>query len=102
MIRSLLLIGLSICGLQAACNRPFAQQPPAPLSVDEQLARVPPALLDSRGQAKVRIEGLNRAANDQLGLINRPALVERLRKIMTDTQQPPALRLAILGQLTTL
>ena len=100
MIRSLFLICLSVAGLLAEAST-FAQSPSA-LSVDAQLAGVPAALLDSRAQEGTRIAALNAVASDDLGLFGRPALVERLRKLMVERQQPANLRLAVFSRVSVL
>ena len=61
----------------------------------------PPALLDARAPLQVRLEALKSVAYDEHGLYDRPALVDELRKVMIDKQQPADLRLAIFGEVTS-
>lgn len=100
MIRSLLLICLSVAGLFVSVGT-FAQSPSV-LSVDAQLAGVPTVLLDTRAQETARIAALNAVASDGPGLLGRPALVERLRKVMIDREQPANLRLAVFRRVSVL
>jgi hypothetical protein len=103
MIRNLLLACLSVFSFLVAASHAFAQpSSSSSVSGDAQLAGVPAALLDSRAQETERIAALNVVASDDLGLFGRPALVERLRKVMVDKREPADLRLAVFSRVSVL
>ncbi len=100
MIRSLLSICMTVAAVLVAVDT-HAQAVPA-ASVDAQFAGVAPALLDSSAPEAARLAALDAVAKDELGLHGRPAVVERLRKVMVDPAQPANFRLAVFQRVSVL